>query len=260
MITETKKVYAIIPARFASTRLPGKPLVDLAGKSMIQRVYEQAKKAKLVDEVIVTTDDNRIEEVVNSFNGRVVMTPKEIKSGSDRIAMVAKNLDDADIIVNVQGDEPLIPPEMIDEAIFPLIHDDSIEVATLIKVITDEDDLKNPNIPKVVLDEEDYAIYFSRLPIPYFRERENHDEWLKSHTYYKHIGLYVFRKKFLLMFTSWHESLLERAEKLEQLRIIENGYKIKAVVTEYDSIPVDTPEDVERVKQILERTKGKNYE
>lgn len=256
MITESKKVYAIIPARFASTRLQGKPLVDLAGKSMIQRVYEQAEKAKLVNQVIVATDDSRIEEVVNSFNGKVVMTPKDIKSGSDRIALVAKNLDDADIIVNVQGDEPLISPEMIDEAVLPLLQDDSIEVATLVKVITDENDLKNPNIPKVVIDEEGYAVYFSRSPIPYFREEGNHGEWLKSHTYYKHIGLYVFRKNFLLMFTSWRESLLERAEKLEQLRIIENGYKIKAVVTIYDSIPVDTPEDVERVKHILERTKG----
>ncbi len=256
MSTESKKVYVIIPARFASTRLPGKPLVDLAGKSMIQRVYEQAKKAKLVNEVIVATDDSRIEEAVNGFSGKVVMTPEDLQSGSDRIAFVAKNLDDAEIIVNVQGDEPLLSPEMIDEAVLPLLLDDSIEVATLVKVITDEKDLKNPNIPKVVLDEEGYAVYFSRSPIPYFRETENHDEWLKSHTYYKHIGLYVFRKNFLLMFTSWRESLLERAEKLEQLRIIENGYKIKAVVTNYDSIPVDTPEDVERVKQILELTKG----
>ncbi|MDI6804358.1 MAG: 3-deoxy-manno-octulosonate cytidylyltransferase [Bacteroidota bacterium] len=256
MSTKSEKVYAIIPARFASTRLPGKPLVDLTGKSMIQRVYEQAKKAKLVNEVIVATDDSRIEEVVKSFNGKVVMTPKDIKSGSDRIAFVAKNLDDADIIVNVQGDEPLLSPEMIDEAVLPLLQDDSIEVATLVKVITDESDLKNPNVPKVVLNDEGYAVYFSRSPIPYFREEGNHDEWLKSHTYYKHIGLYVFRKKFLLMFTSWRESLLERAEKLEQLRIIENGFKIKAVVTKYESIPVDTPEDVERIKQILERTKG----
>lgn len=257
MSITSEKIYAIIPARFASTRLPGKPLVDLAGKSMIQRIYEQAKKAKLVNEVIVATDDSRIEKAVNGFNGRVVMTPEDIKSGSDRIASVAKNLDDAGIIINVQGDEPLISPEMIDEAVLPLLQDDSIEVATLVKVITDEVDLKNPNIPKVVLDEEGYAVYFSRSPIPYFRETENHDEWLKSHTYYKHIGLYVFRKKFLLMFTSWRESQLERAEKLEQLRIIENGYKIKTVVTNYDSIPVDTPEDVERVKQILEST---NYE
>lgn len=256
MSIKSEKIYAIIPARFASTRLPGKPLVDLAGKSMIQRVFEQVKKAKLVNEVIVATDDSRIEKAVNGFNGRVVMTPEDIKSGSDRIAFVAKKLDDAGIIINVQGDEPLISPEMIDEAVRPLLQDDSIEVATLVKVITTEVDLKNPNIPKVVLDEEGYAVYFSRSPIPYFRETENHDEWLKSHTYYKHIGLYVFRKKFLLMFTSWRESQLERAEKLEQLRIIENGYKIKAVVTNYDSIPVDTPEDVERVKQIIESTKG----
>lgn len=256
MSTDTKKVYAIIPARFASTRLPGKPLVDLAGKTMIQRVYEQAEKAKLVNEVIVATDDSRIGKAVNGFNGRVVMTPENIQSGSDRIAFVAKTLNDAEIVVNIQGDEPLVSPEMIDEAIFPLLHDNSIEVATLVKVITDERDLKNPNIPKVILDKDGYAIYFSRSPIPYFRETENHDEWLKSHSYYKHIGLYVFRKKFLLMFTSWSESLLERAEKLEQLRIIENGYKIKAIITKYDSIPVDTPQDVERVKLILERTKG----
>lgn len=256
MNIESKKVYAIIPARFASTRLPGKPLVDLLGKSMIRRVYEQVEKAKLVDEIIVATDDIRIEKAVNGFNGTVVMTPENIQSGSDRIAYVAKNLDDAEIIINVQGDEPLLSPEMVDEAVLPLLQDDSIEVATLVKVITDEKDLKNPNIPKVVIDEEGYGVYFSRSPIPYFRATENHDEWLKSHTYYKHIGLYVFRKNFLLMFTSWRESLLERAEKLEQLRIIENGYRIKAVITKYDSISVDTPEDVERVKQILEQTEG----
>lgn len=256
MSFESKKVCAIIPARFASTRLPGKPLVDLLGKSMIQRVYEQVEKAKLVNEIIVATDDSRIVKAVNGFQGKVVMTPEDIQSGSDRIAYVAKNLDEAEIIINVQGDEPLLSPLMIDEAVLPLLQDDSIEVATLVKVITDAVDIKNPNIPKVVLDEEGYAVYFSRSPIPYFRETENHDEWLKNHTYYKHVGLYVFRKNFLLMFTSWKESLLERAEKLEQLRIIENGYKIKAVLTKYDTIPVDTPADVEKVKKILEITEG----
>lgn len=245
------KIVAVIPARYASMRLPAKPLVDLCGKPMIQHVYERTRKSRLVDNVIVATDDTRIEDVVKSFGGNIIMTPTDIKSGSDRIAVAANKLFDAKIIVNVQGDEPLIEPAMIDQAIKPLLESSSYNVSTLIKKITTAEELHNPNIPKVILDADQCAIYFSRHPIPYLRDVDQ-DEWYLQHTYFKHIGLYVYRKEFLKIYTSWQESELEKAEKLEQLRIIENGEKIKVVITEFDSMPVDTPEDAERVRLLLQ--------
>jgi len=251
-------IVAIIPARYASTRVPAKPLIDLCGKSMIQRVYEQTKKATLINRVIIATDHERIVEAVKHFGGDVVMTPADIRSGTDRIAHVAKNLPDADIIVNVQGDEPLIAPEMIDQAIKPLILDSSIQIGTLVKKVTSTDELTNPNVAKVVVDKQGFAIYFSRSPIPYLRDGSEISKWHIHHTFYKHIGLYVFRRKFLLQFSLWDESPLEKTEKLEQLRIIEHGYRIKVTVTEYDSIPIDTPEDIKRVTKLLQQTKVKN--
>jgi 3-deoxy-manno-octulosonate cytidylyltransferase (CMP-KDO synthetase) len=246
------KIIAVIPARYASTRLPGKPLVDLCGKPMVQHVYERAIKSKLVNHVIVATDDERIEEVVKSFGGNVMMTPANIQSGSDRIAYVANKLDDALIIVNVQGDEPLIEPEMIDQAIDPLLNDLKYNVSTLVKKISRAEELINPNIVKVVLDTDMCGIYFSRSPIPHLRDFPNIQHWILHHIFYKHIGLYVYRKEFLKLYVSWNESVLEKAEKLEQLRIIENGEKIKVAITEFDSIPVDTPQDSELVRQILQ--------
>ena len=249
-------IVAIIPARYASTRLPAKPLIDLCGKPMIQHVYERTKQSVLINRVIVATDHERIIDAVKKIGGDVVMTPANLKSGSDRIAFIAKDLRDADIIVNVQGDEPLIAPEMIDETIQPLINDTAIQTGTAVKRIISADEVINPNIVKVVLDSKGFAIYFSRSPIPYFRENIKIDQWHLRHAYYKHFGLYVFRKDFLLQFTTWHESPLECVEKLEQLRIIEHGYKIKATITEYDSIPVDTNEDAERVRKILEQARA----
>ncbi|MBI3193669.1 MAG: 3-deoxy-manno-octulosonate cytidylyltransferase [Ignavibacteriae bacterium] len=251
MKPETKtNVLGVIPARYASVRLPAKPLVDLCGKTMVQRVYEQAKKASLVTRVIVATDCEAIVQVVKAFGGEVMLTSPELRSGSDRVAAVAREID-ADIIVNIQGDEPLIEPEMIDQGVRPLIQDSTIQVGTLVRTIEIADEVLNPNIVKVVLDENNFALYFSRSPIPYLRESVTMEEWHKRHQYYKHIGLYVFRKDFLLEFSSWQESQLERAEKLEQLRILEHGVRIKAAVTEYDSIPVDTAEDAERVRLII---------
>ncbi len=247
----TPFVVAIIPARHASIRLPAKPLVDLCGKPMIRHVYERALDASLVGKVIVATDHPSIADAVRKFGGNVEMTPDDIRSGSDRTAYVARRLDDADIVVNIQGDEPLLVPHMIDEAIRPLLDDARIDAGTLVKPITSSDELLNPNVVKVVLDEQGFGIYFSRSPIPYFRDAAAIDRWHLHHQYYKHIGLYVYRRKFLLEFATWPESLLERTEKLEQLRIIEHGYKIKTVVTTYDSIPVDTAADAERVRQIL---------
>ncbi len=248
---ETQNVLGVIPARYASIRLPAKPLVDLCGKPMIQRVYEQAMKAKLLTNVVVATDHQSIVDAVKSFGGEVMLTSPELRSGSDRVAAVAREVVDADIVVNIQGDEPLIEPEMIDQAVEPLIHDETIQVGTLVRKIETADELLNPNIVKVVLDENNFALYFSRSPIPYLRESATMDEWCKRHQYYKHIGLYVFRRNFLLEYSSWQESSLEQAEKLEQLRILEHGYRIKTAVTEYDSIPIDTAEDAERVRSIL---------
>jgi len=249
-------IVAIIPARYASTRLPAKPLIDLCGKPMIQHVYERTKKSKLINRVIVATDHEKIIETVNKFGGEAIMTPPELKSGSDRIAFVARELHNADIIVNIQGDEPLIVPGMIDETIKPLIDNPDIQVGTAVKNINSADEIANPNVVKVVLDLNGFAIYFSRSPIPYIRGNVKSDQWHLHHTFYKHFGLYIYRKDLLLKFSSWHESQLERIEKLEQLRIIEHGYKIKATITEYDSIPVDTIEDANRVRKILEQTKA----
>ena len=249
-------VIAMIPARYGSTRLPAKPLIDLCGKPMIQHVYERTRRASLVKEVIVLTDHREIAAAVERFGGTAVMTSPDIRSGSDRIAVAVKGRRDADIIVNVQGDEPLINPAMIDEAVRPLLEDPSISVATLVKQISSAGDIRNPNMPKVVLDGEGFAIYFSRSPIPFLRDELSEGTWHLRHPYYKHIGLYVYRRNALLRFSEWGESALERAEKLEQLRFIEHGCRIKAVVTKHESFPVDTVEDVENIRRILQDTKG----
>lgn len=253
MNLETQHIIGIIPARYASTRLPAKPLVDLCGKPMIQHVYERASQATLLTKVLVATDDKRIVDIVQSFGGEAVMTPASLRSGTDRVAFVARNLPQADIVVNVQGDEPLIAPQMIDQAVRPLAQDKTVRVGTLVKQISSADDITNPGIVKVVLDLNGNGIYFSRSPIPYLRDGASIDQWHRQHTFFKHIGLYVFRKDFLLEYASWQESSLEQTEKLEQLRILEHGYSIKTAVTEYDSIPVDTADDAERVRQILQK-------
>jgi len=244
---------AVIPARYYSTRLPAKPLIDLCGKPMIQRVCEQVARAKLIDRIIVATDDERIVSAVKQFNCEVMLTPSTIRSGSDRVAFLAKSLTGTDIVVNIQGDEPLIAPQMIDEAVTLLLEDSTAPVGTLVRKIESSEELLNPNIVKVVLGDNNRAIYFSRSPIPYLRDTISPNEWHAKHVYYKHIGLYVYRKSFLLKFVEWKESSLELAEKLEQMRIVEHGYRIRASVTEFDSIPVDTPEDVQRVKEFLKQ-------
>ncbi len=242
-------IIGIIPARFASSRLMGKPLADIGGKPMIQHTFESAGKSKLLDEIIIAVDDNRVYNVVKGFTDKVVLTPKDLPSGSDRIAYVAKNLHSAEIIVNIQGDEPFIPSKMIDQAIEPLLFDLNVKISTLAKKITDIDELRSNSIPKVVFDYNNYALYFSRLPIPYVREAKTNMEKLLLTDVYKHIGLYVFRKKELLKFTSLKPTDLEIAEKLEQLRMLEHGMKIKVVVTEYDSISVDTQKELEFARE-----------
>ncbi|MEK7845403.1 MAG: 3-deoxy-manno-octulosonate cytidylyltransferase [Nitrospinota bacterium] len=242
------KIIAIIPARYASTRFPGKPLAIINGKSIIQYVFKAASKASLINRVIVATDDERIFKKVEEFGGEAWMTSSNHISGTDRISEVAKKID-ADIIVNVQGDEPLIEPEVIDEAVKPLMNNSEIFMATLkTKIITNEE-LKDPNVVKVVTDRDDFALYFSRFPIPYVRDTASQ----LPLTHYKHIGLYVYRKDFLIKFSELSPTPLEETEKLEQLRALEHGYKIKVIKTDYDSIGVDTPEDLERVKEILKK-------
>lgn len=242
---------AIIPARYASQRLPAKPLADIGGKPMIQHVYEKAAQATLAGRVLVATDDRRIVEAVEAFGGTAVMTPADLQSGTDRIAFAARSISDADIVVNVQGDEPLIAPEMIDEGI-RVVAESNSPVGTLVRKIEQESDLFNPNVVKVVLGNDGTCLYFSRSPIPFGRDLAQHD-WLKHTPYYKHIGLYVFRRDFLLRYPSLPQTPLELAEKLEQLRILEHGFAIRAAVTEYDSVPVDTEDDLKRIRQIYQQ-------
>ncbi len=246
----TPRVIGVIPARSGSQRVPAKPLLDLLGKPMVQRVYEQAKKARRLQRVIIATDDERIAHVVQNFGGDVMITSPAIKSGSDRMAAVAAGTE-GDIFVNIQGDEPLIAPQMIDQAAEILINDPQAVVGTLAKKLTTSLELSNPGIVKVVVDKNSNALYFSRSIIPYIRDEQNPAKWIDRRVFYKHIGLYVFRRDFLLEFAKTQESSLEQSEKLEQLRILENGYKIKVGFTDFDSIPIDTQADAERVIAIL---------
>jgi len=234
-------VFAIIPARYASTRFPGKPLVDIAGKPMVQHVYEQTMKVGVISRVIVATDDSRIADAVTGFGGDVVMTRPDHPSGTDRLAEVAAGIN-AELIVNVQGDEPLIDPVMIDQAVRPLLEDSAIEMGTLRSRIQDEADYLNPNIVKVVTDKDGFALYFSRSPIPFQREAS-----FASGCFYKHVGLYVYRRDFLLQYPQLPETALEKSEKLEQLRALEYGHKIYVADTDCDSIGVDVPEDIEKI-------------
>jgi 3-deoxy-manno-octulosonate cytidylyltransferase (CMP-KDO synthetase) len=241
-------IVGIIPARFASTRLMGKPLADICGKPMIQLTYESALKSKLLNEVIIAVDDEKVAQVARNFGAKVVVTPKNIMTGSDRIAYVAKDLKSAKIIVNIQGDEPFIKGEMIDQAIEPLIFDRSVNVSTLAKRIESVNELRAPSVVKVVFDYNNFALYFSRSPIPYVREAKTNIDRIQMAEIYKHIGLYVYRKEYLLKFTELAPTDLEKIEKLEQLRMLENGFKIKVVTTEYENLSIDTPEDLQKAR------------
>lgn len=238
-------VIGIIPARFASSRFPGKPLVDIGGKSMINRVYEQVLKATGLSQVVVATDDERIYNHVIEFGGKAVMTLENHPSGTDRCyeAALAVGATSEDVIINIQGDEPFIKPEEIDKLAVAFTSPET-QLATLIKIITNPEDITNPNKVKVVLNTKNEAIYFSRSPIPYIRGEE---DWISKFTFYHHIGIYAYRMKVLSEITKLAPSSLELAESLEQLRWIENAYTIKTVISNYESIAVDTPEDLERI-------------
>jgi 3-deoxy-manno-octulosonate cytidylyltransferase (CMP-KDO synthetase) len=239
-------IVAIIPARYASTRFPGKPLVHINGKTMIQCVYDQVKSTPEIDEVIVATDDDRIEAEVVRFGGTVVRTKPEHPSGTDRCYEAYQKLNKQfDFIINVQGDEPFIQPEQI-RTLANILTPDA-ELATLIKKIEDEETLFNPNTPKVLVNAAGEAIYFSRQTIPYLRQYPDKKNWLANHTFFKHIGMYAYRPDILAQITRLKPSALELAESLEQLRWLESGYKIRTAVTTIETVGIDTPEDLERV-------------
>lgn len=245
------KSLAIIPARYASTRFPAKPLAMLGGKLIIERVYRQVQQA--IDDVVVATDDERIMSAVESFGGRAVMTSTEHRSGTDRCYEALMKVGGSyDIVINVQGDEPFIQPEQI-RSLVACFEDPATDIATLVKPFTVEDGieaLENPNSPKVVVSRDMKAIYFSRSVIPYMREAPR-EEWLSRHTYYKHIGMYAFRAKTLGEVTALPQSSLELSEKLEQLRWLENGYRIGVGITTIETIGIDTPEDLRRAEEFL---------
>jgi 3-deoxy-manno-octulosonate cytidylyltransferase (CMP-KDO synthetase) len=242
------RILGIIPARFASTRFPGKPLIDIQGKSMVQRVYEQALTSTKLDEVVVATDDERILLHINNLGYRAILTSDQHQSGTDRCAEVANKLPGFDVIINIQGDEPFIDPKQID-LLCSCFADPETVLATLVKEIQSVEELNNPNSPKVIINRLSEAIYFSRTPIPYFRGKVQ-SEWLQEHSYYKHIGIYGYRTDTLLAITQLPISALERVEALEQLRWIENGYQIKTAVTDIETQAIDTPEDLERILKL----------
>ncbi|MCP4613710.1 MAG: 3-deoxy-manno-octulosonate cytidylyltransferase [Planctomycetes bacterium] len=240
----------VIPARYGSSRFEGKVLADIAGKPMIQWVYERAKQSKTLDELFVAVDDPRVQSVVEGFGGQAILTEAHHKSGTDRIAEVVEKMT-ADIIVNIQGDQPLIDPNMIDEAVEPMVDNPEIQMSTLKREI-EKDEFGDPGVVKVVVDENDFALYFSRSLIPYPLYEEN----MRA---YEHVGLYVYRKDFLLEISKIPQGYLEKIESLEQLRVLEKGYKILVVETKMDKvagISVDTPEDLERVERIIDKMKG----
>ena len=253
-------VVGMIPARYASTRLPGKVLLDIAGKPMIQRVYERCLQAELLDDVLVATDDERVAEAVEGFGGHVEMTDCDHCSGTDRLAEVAERLTLApsDVIVNVQGDEPMLEPEAIDAAVRPFVSDEALQMGTIATPIDELEEHLDPAAVKVVVDAHGWALYFSRSPIPFFRlpAGEAQPDAPRRHPVsgmapLKHIGLYVYRREMLLWYAGLAPSALEQTEGLEQLRVLEAGRRIRVVVVDYSPIGVDTPEDLERVRNLF---------
>jgi 3-deoxy-manno-octulosonate cytidylyltransferase (CMP-KDO synthetase) len=244
------KVVVVIPARYASTRLPGKPLVSLAGKAMVQRVYERAKLAQTVHRVLVATDDQRILDAVQGFGGEARMTRTDHRTGTERIAEVAAR-EQGDIFVNVQGDEPLIDPAAIDIAVGALLEEPPAQISTVATLIRHAADIMDPNVVKTVVDFDGNALYFSRAPIPWIRDTQQ-----KVHVnYWKHLGLYVFQRDALLEYPTLPHGELEKVEQLEQLRWLENGCRIRVAEVAHDAVSVDVPEDIARVEKLLQEEK-----
>lgn len=245
------KVIGVIPARYESSRLAHKLLLDLCGKPLIQWTWESAKSARLLDKLIIACDDQKIEEAGKEFGAEVVMTSTGHASGTDRIAETVVNID-TDIVINIQADEPLIHFSIIDSLAQTMIDDPELMMATVKTKITDPQDIKDPGIVKVICDKDDFAIYFSRSPVPYLRDKGS------TYPYNKHLGIYAYRKDFLYTFKNLPPSKLEEAEKLEQLRALEAGFKIKVIETAFGSWGVDTEEDFEKIKKIIEERKNRN--
>lgn len=244
-------IIGIIPARYSSTRFEAKVLADIFGKPMIQHVWERAKQSLVLDDIILACDDERVADAARGFGAKVILTAKGHHSGTDRIIEVINPLD-VDVVVNIQGDEPLIHPMMIDTVASALRDDKKISMATLMKKIENAQEINDSHVVKVVVDKNNFALYFSRAAIPYHPVNSE----IKQPIYYKHIGLYAYTKDFLFTYRNMPVSKLEKAERLEQLRVLEEGYKIKVLETKYETIGVDTPEDLERVKEYLKKTAG----
>jgi len=243
-------VIGVIPVRYSSTRFEGKALADILGKPMIQRVWERARQALLLDDLIIACDDERIASVAKEFGAKVALTAKAHPCGTDRICEVVNPID-VKIVINIQGDEPLIQPTMIDGVARALLDDSSISMATVMKAIEEPEVINDPNVVKVVIDKNNFAVYFSRAPIPFHAKNSQ----IKLPVYFKHIGLYSYTKDFLFIYKNLPVSYLERVESLEQLRILEEGYKIKVIETKYDTIGVDTPQDLSKVIEYLKKEK-----
>ena len=239
------KILCVIPARYASTRLPGKPLADIVGKPMIQHVYERSAQATIPQQVVVATDDEKVFQAVQQFGGKVVMTSSEHQTGTDRLAEVASKYAEVDVIINVQGDEPLIDPKVIDELAQEFLNDTALQMASVMSIM-DTEDYQNPNVVKVVTDLNNNALYFSRSLLPYPRVAGKVNV-------YKHIGIYAYKKDFLLKFAKLEPTPLEQSESLEQLRALENGYKIKMIKTKAKFIGVDSIEDLQTVNELLRK-------
>jgi 3-deoxy-manno-octulosonate cytidylyltransferase (CMP-KDO synthetase) len=240
------KAIGVIPARWASTRLPGKVLADINGQPMIQHVWKRAKQSRLLEEVFIACDDEKVFKAAQGFGAKAILTSKNHASGTDRIIEAVGDIK-AEIILNIQGDEPLVHPEMIDATTQVLLENPACQMSTVIRRITDEKDISDPNVVKVVIDTHGYALYFSRSSIPFTREKKG----FSATCYYKHFGIYGYRKDFLLGFQKLPSSELEQTEKLEQLRVLEAGFKIMTVITAHDTISVDTPQDLARVVDLL---------
>jgi 3-deoxy-manno-octulosonate cytidylyltransferase (CMP-KDO synthetase) len=237
----------VIPARYGATRFEGKLLKDLCGKPVIQHVYERAKKAKLLDDLIIAADDDRIVKAAESFGGKVVFTSKSHSTGTDRLTEVVNQID-VKIVVNIQGDEPLIQPLLIDDLVRTMQDNPEAVMATVVKKSQSLEEFRSPDVVKAVIDQNRYALYFSRQPIPTFLKPDAEKAY-----FYKHIGIYAYNKDFLFTFKKLPKSYLEKNERLEQLRALESGYKIKVIETKYETVGVDTPEDLELARQILEK-------
>jgi len=241
------KVVGVIPARWSSKRFEGKVLADIEGKPMIQHVWERSKKSKALNDVIIACDDERVLKKAQEFQANAVLTSANHPSGTDRVIEAVKDLD-VDVVINIQGDEPLIQVELFDQLVNLFEDDAQCVMATVIKETHLESEINNPNVVKVTVDTEGNALYFSRSTIPFNRDQDDA-------TYFKHLGIYAYRKEFLMKYADLPASQLEKTEKLEQLRVLEAGYKIKTLKTEYESVGVDTPEDLEKVKQLMKESK-----